>query len=139
MEKVGIDLLRLSLGIVFIWFGILKPLGISSAENLANELVEVGAWWIPGNEFLYPLIAIIEILIGVFFLFKRTLRLAIFLLFIQMPLTILPLILLPEITWQTFPLVPTLEGQYIIKNVVLISAAIVIGGTVRKISLKNEN
>ncbi|OLS21366.1 MAG: hypothetical protein HeimC3_36110, partial [Candidatus Heimdallarchaeota archaeon LC_3] len=125
-------LLRISLGIVFIWFGILKPFGLSSAEGLANQLVEVGAWWIPGNEYLYSMIAIIEILIGVFFLFNRTLRLAIFLLLIQMPLTLLPLFLLPEVTWQVFLIVPTLEGQYIIKNVVLISAAIVIGGTVRK-------
>ena len=132
MNKYGIVLLRISLGIVFIWFGILKPFGLSSAEGLANQLVEVGAWWIPGNEYLYSMIAIIEILIGVFFLFNRTLRLAIFLLLIQMPLTLLPLFLLPEVTWQVFLIVPTLEGQYIIKNVVLISAAIVIGGTVRK-------
>lgn len=132
MNKYGFVLLRISLGIVFIWFGILKPFGLSSAEGLANQLVEVGAWWIPGNEYLYSMIAIIEILIGVFFLFNRTLRLAIFLLLIQMPLTLLPLFLLPEVTWQVFLIVPTLEGQYIIKNVVLISAAIVIGGTVRK-------
>jgi uncharacterized membrane protein YkgB len=134
MDRYGIVLLRISLGIVFIWFGILKPLGLSSAEGLANRLVEVGAWWIPGNEYLYTLIALIEILIGVFFLFNRTLRLAILLLFIQMPLTILPLFLLPEVTWQIFLIAPTIEGQYIIKNVVLISAAIVIGGTVRKLN-----
>jgi uncharacterized membrane protein YkgB len=133
MDKYGIGLLRISLGFIFIWFGILKPLGVSSAEGLANQLVEVGAWWIPGNEYFYNLIAIIEILIGVFFLFNRTLRLAILLLFIQMPLTILPLFLLPEVTWQIFLIAPTIEGQYIIKNVVLISAAIVIGGTVRKL------
>lgn len=136
MDKYGIFVLRLSLGIVFIWFGILKPLGLSSAEELANQLVDVGAWWIPGHEYFYGILALVEILIGIFFLFNRTLRLAILLLFLQMPLTILPLFLLPELTWQTFLLVPTLEGQYIIKNMVLISAAIVIGGTVRKKSIK---
>ncbi|MHA2099469.1 MAG: hypothetical protein ACW99A_12390 [Candidatus Kariarchaeaceae archaeon] len=139
MEKAGKYLLRLSMGIVFIWFGILKPLGLSPAESIANQLVAIGAWWIPGNEFFYVGLAIIEVLIGIFFLFNKTLRIAIFLLFVHMPLTILPLILLPELTWQTFLLVPTLEGQYIIKNVVLISAAIVIGGTIRSNPTKSKN
>ncbi|OLS22675.1 MAG: hypothetical protein HeimC3_29490 [Candidatus Heimdallarchaeota archaeon LC_3] len=138
MDKYGVDLLRIAMGIVFIWFGILKPLGLSPAERLANELVAAGASWIPGNEYFYTILAIIEIFIGIFFLFRGTVRIAIFLLVIQMPLTILPLILLPNISWQIILFVPTLEGQYIIKNLVLISAAIVIGGKVRKFDAERK-
>ena len=73
-----------------------------------------------------------EIMIGVGLIIRRFNRIAIFLLFLQMPGTMLPLILLPEVCYVTFPFVLTIEGQYIIKNLVLISAGIVIGGTVRK-------
>ncbi|MFW9855794.1 MAG: hypothetical protein ACFFFG_12085 [Candidatus Thorarchaeota archaeon] len=132
MNDYGIILLRISFGIVFIWFGILKPLGLSPAETLASDLVAQAGYWIPLNEYLYPLLALVEVSIGILFLFRPTLRIAIFLLAIQMPLTFMPLIVLPAATWVTFPIVPTLEGQYIIKNLILVSAAIVVGGTVRK-------
>jgi uncharacterized membrane protein YkgB len=65
-------------------------------------------------------------------LIRPLLRLAILLLFLQMPGTFLPLVLLPDVCWVSVPLVPSLEGQYIIKNLVLIAAAIVVGGTVRE-------
>jgi len=61
----------------------------------------------------------------------RWMRVTLLLLFVQMAGTITPLFLFPAETWIHFPLVPTLEGQYIIKNIVLVSAAIVIGATVR--------
>ncbi len=63
---------------------------------------------------------------------KQLIRVSIFLLFIQMPGTFLPLILLPEICFNNFPFGLTLEGQYIIKNLIIISAALVVGSTVRK-------
>ena len=70
-------------------------------------------------------------LVGVGLLYRPLLRLALLLLFLQMPGTALPLVLLPEICFTDFPHALTLEGQYIIKNLILISAALVIGGTVR--------
>ena len=71
-----------------------------------------------------------EVLIGIFFLFRKTTRIAILLLFLQMTGTFMPLFILPEITFQEngIPFLPTLEGQYIIKNIIIISAALVIGG-----------
>jgi hypothetical protein len=74
-----------------------------------------------------------EVAIGVAFLFRRTIRIAIALLFLQMVGTFMPLVLLPEITFQAgrLPFAPTLEGQYIIKNLMIISAALVVGGTLR--------
>ena len=126
MDKYGQLLLRYSLATVFIWFGILKPLGISPA----NELVRRTVYWLPSETFI-PILGWWEVAIGVCLLFRPLLRFAILLLFLQMPGTILPLILLPEVCFTQFPFGLTLEGQYIIKNLTLISAGIVIGGTVR--------
>lgn len=129
MEKYGILLLRISLGVTFLWFGFLKIIGISEANELATRTV----YWIRPDIFI-PILAIWEMLIGICLLVRPWARAAILLLFLQMPGTFLPLILLPETCWIHAPWAPTLEGQYIIKNLVLISAAIVVGGTVRKTS-----
>ena len=127
LDKYGLISLRYSLGIIFIWFGALKPFD----KSPANELVENTIVFIPADIFI-PILGVWEIMIGLGLIIRRLNRIAIFLLFLQMPGTMLPLILLPEVCYVTFPFVLTLEGQYIIKNLVLISAGIVIGGTVRK-------
>lgn len=132
MRRHGIVALRLSLAVVFIWFGILKPLGMSAAA----PLVEATVAWLP---LLDPgkwvvVIGWWEVAIGVCFLFPATTRIAIALLAMQMVGTFMPLVLLPEVTFQAdrIPFAPTLEGQYIVKNLLIISAALVIGGTVRE-------
>lgn len=128
MSRWSIPALRISFGIIFIWFGILKPLDISSAESLLKATVV----WLPIGSPGFWLIVIgwWEVIIGVTFLFKRTTKIAIGLLFLQMFGTFMPLILLPELTFQNGNiLAPSLEGQYIIKNVMIISAALVLGGT----------
>lgn len=129
MYRNGRFLLRISLAVVFIWFGALKPFGLSPA----HELVAKTVYWLDPEIFI-PILGIWEVLIGVCLLFRPLLRVAILLLFLQMPGTALPLVLLPEVCFVKMPFVLTLEGQYIIKNLTLISAAIVIGGTVRGIS-----
>ena len=132
MVHWGILAVRISFGIIFIWFGILKPFGISSAEPLVLATVP----WLPvfEGETWVAIIGWWEVLIGVAFLFKQTIRIAIGLLALQMVGTFLPLVMLPEITFQAgyFPYGPTMEGQYIIKNLMIISAALVVGGTVRR-------
>jgi len=127
MDRYGRLLLRYSLAVVFIWFGALKPLGMSPA----NELVARTVYWFPPDVFL-PILGWWEVAIGVGLLFRPLLRVALLLLFLQMPGTVLPLLLLPEVCFTQFPFGLTLEGQYIIKNLTLISAALVVGGTVRK-------
>ena len=136
MRRWGEPAIRFSFAIIFFWFGILKPIGLSSAEPLVLATVV----WMP---FFSPAqwVSIIgwwEVIIGVTFLFKRTTRIAIGLLFLQMGGTILPLFLLPEIVFQPngIPFLPTLEGQYIIKNLMIISAALAVGGSV---SSSNED
>ena len=127
MNKYGRLFLRLTLAMIFIWFGMLKPLGLSPAAELAAKTV----YWIPPDIFI-PILGWWEVIIGVGLLFRPLIRMAILLLAFQMVGTFLPLVLLPEICFTKFPFGLTLEGQYIIKNLILISAAIVIGGTVRQ-------
>jgi uncharacterized membrane protein YkgB len=76
-------------------------------------------------------LAVWECLIGIGLLSGRFLRATLLLLWVQMLGTITPLFLFPELCFTVVPIAPTLEGQYIIKNLVLITAAIVIGATVR--------
>jgi uncharacterized membrane protein YkgB len=127
MEKYGVRILRIALAAIFIWFGLLKPLGLSPAADLVKNTV----YWLPPEVFL-PILGWWEVLIGVFLLYRPTIRASLFLLFLQMPGTMLPLVLLPEVCFTKTPFSLTLEGQYIIKNLVLIGSAIVVGGTVRR-------
>ena len=131
MNRWGILCLRLSFGVIFFWFGVLKPIGLSPAEPLVLATTR----WLPffeGKSWLM-IIGWWEVAIGVAFLFRRTVRIAIALLALQMVGTFMPLVLLPDVTFQSghLPYGPTLEGQYIIKNLLIIAAALVVGGTVR--------
>lgn len=134
MQRHGFRLLRYALGVVFVWFGALKLVpGLSPAEPLAGATAEALArllWFPPADVFLRVL-GVWEVVIGVGFFVRPLLRPAIALLALQMPGTVLPLILLPELCYTVFPFGLTLAGQYIVKNVVLVAAALVVGGTVR--------
>lgn len=132
MRRWSMPALRVSLAVIFIWFGILKPLGISAAAPLVRATVE----WMPffRADTWVAIIGWWEVLIGLTFLWRRTARIAIALLAIQMAGTFLPLVLFPNVTFQPgrFPYAPTIEGQYIVKNLLILSAALVIGGSVRR-------
>ena len=119
-------LIRTPLFVIFFWFGLLKVIELSPAQGLIIDTV----YWMP---FLSPedwviVIGYWEMLIGLFFLAKKTTFYAMLLLFLQMSGTFMPLVLLPSVTFQDSNyLLPTLEGQYIIKNIIIITSAIVIG------------
>jgi uncharacterized membrane protein YphA (DoxX/SURF4 family) len=127
MAQYGLTILRVGLGIIFFWFGALKLVpGLSPAEELVyNTTYFVDPDW------FYLVLALWEMAIGVGLIFGVFMRLTLLLLFLQMPGTALPLVVLPEAVWTAFPYGLTLEGQYIIKNLALIGAGIVLGGTVR--------
>lgn len=132
MARNGITLLRLSLGLIFFWFGILKFFpGMSPAQNLSSATIERLTFGLIQPDISVPLLAAWESLIGIGLLFNMFIRTIILLLLVQMAGTLTPLFLFPNLCFNSIPFAPTIEGQYIIKNLVLISGAIVIGATVR--------
>jgi uncharacterized membrane protein YkgB len=134
MARNGITLLRISLGVVFFWFGALKLVpGLSPAQGLIEQTIT----FIPMSIFL-PVLAIWEMAIGLGFITGKFMRVTILLLFLQMPGTLSPVFLRPDLVFTQFPFALTLEGQYIVKNMVLISAALVIGATVRGGTLNSD-
>ncbi len=132
MARYGPILLRLSLGIIFLWFGALKFFPeMSPAQELATRTIGIltGDWVSPGVAL--SVLAAWECLIGIGLLAGRALRTVLLFLYLQMLGTLTPIVLFPQEVFVHIPYAPTLEGQYIIKNLVLISAGIVIGATVR--------
>jgi uncharacterized membrane protein YphA (DoxX/SURF4 family) len=139
MARHGVTITRLALGVVFLWFGIIKFVpGWSPASDLAARTIERLSLGLIGPTIGLPLLAAWESLIGIGLLTGRFLRATLLLLFLQMPGTMLPLIFFHAETFAAFPYSPTLEGQYIIKNLVLVGAALVIGATVRGGRLQSE-
>ncbi len=132
MARNGVLLLRLSLGIVFFWFGALKFFpGLSPAEDIATRTITTFTLGLIPGDVAMLILAAWECLVGLGLITGVLMRVTLLLLFLQMLGTILPIFLFPEEVFVRIPYVPTLEGQYIVKNLVLISAGIVLGATVR--------
>lgn len=132
MARHGLPLLRISVGIVFLWFGALKFFpGLSPAQDLAIRTTEILTFGLLSPRVAIVLLAAWECLIGVGLIFGVFLRATLLLLFVQMLGTMTPIFLFPAEVFTRIPYAPTLEGQYILKNLVLISAGLVIGATVR--------
>jgi uncharacterized membrane protein YkgB len=139
LARVAVPTLRIALGIVFLWFGALKFFpDLSPAETLVGRTIEALTLGIVRPEVSLPVLAAWESIIGIGLLLGRGLRGILLLLALQMAGTFTPLLLFPQETFSSFPFVPTLEGQYIIKNIVLIGAAMVVGATVRGGGLSPE-
>ena len=132
MASHGIPLVRISLGVVFLWFGALKFFpGLSPAQDLAAKTIRVLTFGLVPAQIALPVLAAWECIIGIGLISGAFLRAVLLLLFVQMLGTATPLVLFPPEAFVRAPYAPTLEGQYIIKNIVLLSAAIVVGATVR--------
>ena len=113
---------RAMIAMVYIWFGLLKVLGTSPAEGLVTRLFDITlAPFMSIQQFLM-LLGLMECLIGMFWLFPRITKFAFWVMIAHLFTTFLPVLLLPNEIWQSF-FALTLTGQYIIKNVVLLSAA----------------
>jgi uncharacterized membrane protein YphA (DoxX/SURF4 family) len=132
MARYGVAALRVTLGVVFLWFGALKFFpGLSPAQTLALETIGVLTRGLLPADAGLVLLATLECVIGVGLISGKFMRLTLLLLAFQMFGAASPLLLFPGEVFTQFPYAPTLEGQYIIKNLVLVSAGIVIGATVR--------
>jgi uncharacterized membrane protein YkgB len=127
MAEKGLIILRIALGLVFFWFGALKLVHDGSP---ATDLIRDSITFLPSDYFI-PFLGLWEMVIGLGFITGWYLRITILLMILQMGGAISPLVLNPDAVWYSFPFKLTLEGQYIIKNVVLVGAALVIGATVR--------
>lgn len=127
MGRYGLTMMRIALGVIFFWFGALKLFpGMSPAEELVRNSVPFV------DPYLFqPVLAVWEMAIGIGLITGLFMRVTLLLLFLQMPGTALPLVITPEACFTSFPFGLTLEGQYIVKNLALITAGIVLGSTVR--------
>ncbi len=123
-ERYGHRLHRVSLGLLYIWFGLLKPLGHKTTTSLLAHTVYWGnpestvlilGWW--------------EVAIGICLMFRPLVRLALLLLVIRLPGIPLAFILKPEVCFFQFPLAPTPEGQYLIKDFAVFLATLAIAGS----------
>ena len=115
--------LRLSAGFVYFYFGLLKFFpDLSPAELLAGQtIMRLSMNWLDAATSLW-LLAILECVIGLSFLFNFGLRYVFVLFLFHQASTFLPLFIFPELTFKIAPFAPTLEGQYILKNLVSIAA-----------------
>ncbi len=127
LRRWSLRALRISLAIVFIWFGALKILDVTPVTELVGNTV----YWVDPDWFV-PALGVVEVVVGIGLLFRFALRTVIGLFALQMAGTFLVLIVLPEVSFQDgniFKL--TVEGEFVIKNLVLLSAGLVVGATVR--------
>ena len=132
MARNGLHLTRISLGIVFLWFGALKFFpGTTPIDTLAEHTITMITLHIVPPLLALHILAVWECVIGFGLLFGIYLRAALVLLFLHLPGTFLPLVLLPHSSWIHFPFFPSLVGHYILKNLVLVSAGIVVASTAR--------
>src|SRR5690606_29920972 len=139
MAKIGLRFLRISIGIIFTWFGILKFFeGLSPAEGIAVRTIDVLTGGLLDDNFILIALAVWETLIGIGLLFNVFLRETLFLLYLQLIGTFLPVFLFPYEVFFKIPYAPTLEGQYIFKNFIIIGAGIILGATVRGAKIKVE-
>jgi len=122
IKRISMPFSRIAIFVIFFWFGILKIFGTSAANPLVMDLQQKTLPFLSFETFII-LFGLFEMLIGIVFLVRGWERLAIALLMFHMITTFMPLIFLKEVTWQGF-MTPTLEGQYIIKNLVVIALAI---------------
>ncbi len=130
LERFALPLLRLSLGIVFVWFGMLKITG----QTPVSELVAETVFWLNPDWFV-PLLGVFEVLVGIGLLIGRGLRLVLALFVLQMVGTFLVLVVQPDVAFQDGNLLMlTTEGEFVVKNLVLLSAGLMIGSRLRALS-----
>lgn len=126
LARLGPPLLRVSLGIVFVWFGMLKVVGASAVGGLVAATVPFDASW------FVPALGVLEVAIGLAFIAGRFLRLVLPVFALQLGGTLLVLLVLPDIAFeQDNPLMLSLVGEFVVKNLVLLSAGIVVASRVK--------
>ncbi|MBZ5859215.1 DoxX family membrane protein [Flavihumibacter profundi] len=122
-----LDLLRISIGIIYFWFGALKFFpGFSPAEDLAINTINKLTFHIVPQPVNILLLATWESAVGLMLIFGKWVRIALASLFLHMACTFTPLLFFPDLSFKYAPYGFTLVGQYIMKNIIIICAALVI-------------
>lgn len=134
-RKISEPVARFGLFVVFFWFGLLKVIGMSPASSMVQALFERTMPIMQFSTFII-LFGLFEMLIGLMFLFKGFERVVIPLLLVHMITTVMPLFLVTSVTWSGI-MVPTMEGQYIIKNLLIIAAAVGIAAHLHPLPRRN--
>jgi uncharacterized membrane protein YphA (DoxX/SURF4 family) len=127
LDRQSIPLLRRSIGVVFLWFGVLKFFtGMSPAEDIAVLTLQKLTLGLVPAQLLLVGLAGFEVTIGACFVAGLAPRLALPLLLLHMCGTALPLLMFPSMTFTHLPFVPSFLGQYILKNMIIVSAGLVL-------------
>lgn len=124
---------RISLGLLFVWFGLLKPFG----EKTTTSLLAHTIYFFPPEKVL-PLLGWWEVAIGLCLMVKPLVRISLFLQFVRIPGTILAFFMHPEVCFVRMPFIPSPEGQYLIKDIVILFAGIAIAGTVYNEQIRDD-
>ncbi len=128
LRRWSIPTLRISVAIVFIWFGALKIFDVTPVTDLVGNTV----YWVDPDWFV-PTLGVVEVVVGLGLLFRVLLRPVLALFALQMLGTFLVMVVLPEVAFRDGnPLLLTVEGEFVVKNLVLLSAGMVVGATVRR-------
>ena len=131
MAKHAVTILRYAMATVFIWFGALKLLpGLSPAEAIAGRTLSAITFGLLHPKVSLPLLAVFEMIIGFGFAFARNLKPIIIMLMLHMAGTLTPFLFFPHETMSSFG-IPTMTGQYILKNMVFIAVGFVMIGTLK--------
>lgn len=122
-----IKLMRLSLGIIFVWYGMLKFFPtLSPAEDLAIKTIDIMFFHLIDGSLSIKLLAILEVAIGIGFLSGYYTKLVTIIFLGHMLCTFVPLFILPELSFTHSSYAFTLVGQYIVKNIVFILVGVMI-------------
>lgn len=126
LRRWSLPLLRMSLGAVFVWFGLLKVAGVTPVSDLVGSTV----YWVDPDWFV-PVLGFAEVAIGVGLIFRVAMRIVLGLFLVQLAGTFLVLVVLPDVAFQNGnPFRLTVEGEFVVKNLVLLSAGLVVGATI---------
>jgi uncharacterized membrane protein YphA (DoxX/SURF4 family) len=122
-----VTILRFSIGIIYLWFGGLKLFyGLSPAEQIASATIHQLTFGLLPDHVAIDALAIWECALGVMLLLCRYMKVVLLLMFIHMSFTFTPFIFFPQQTFMHLPYDFTLLGQYIMKNIIIISGGMVL-------------
>ncbi len=127
---------RVSIAIVYVWFGLLKVFGVSPAFGIVAMQLKALFPMVPAVPFVVGL-GVFEAFIGGAILVRRLDRLTVALLALHLVAILIPVLVLPNVTWSG-PMIPTLEGQYVLKNVLIAAIALTVAAQVRPLSVSSK-